>query len=190
MAGRTAARPVITRMIVAPHKVEQWIVQPRLREIQKDWIDAVQGPKSTLAQPPRGFAGRLVDDWDTQGKLLLAALLKDAQNVARLADDESRQRIDEREHAIRARLFRRRNVRIQYPQRFAVGPVSLSVAIILQRKRAIIVERRAPEHRAMTHHAVPCAGHFAGVTGAARLLRHAQVTWVDELDELRRLVIQ
>ena len=58
---------------------------------------------------------------------------------ARLADGKTRWRFDERQHTVQARFFRRGRVGIDEPQRLAVRPISLPEAVVLQRKRAIII---------------------------------------------------
>ena len=55
---------------------------------------------------------------------------------------------------------------------------------------AIVVERRAPEHRAVVHHAVIDVAHDFAVAKAAGLLRDAQIAGIHEADEFRRFVIE
>ena len=68
--------------------------------------------------------------------------------------------------------------------RIAVGAVALAEAWGLQRERTVVVERRAPQHGAVGHHAGLDFSDFGGVAaaGAAGLLRDAQVARVDEAD--------
>ena len=65
---------------------------------------------------------------------------------------------------------------------FAVGAVALAEARSLQRERAVVVERRAPQHGAVGHHAGLDFSDFGGVTaaGAAGFVGDAQVAGVDE----------
>ena len=190
VAGRAAARPVIARMIVRPHEVQQRIVQPRLLQIEQHRINAVERAETAFRQTTQRLAGRLERIRVAELKLLLAATLEDAQQIARLADGEARQRIDEGKNAVGARHFwRDRNGTFQ-TQRHAIETVSLAEAIILRGIRAVVVERGAPQHRAMPHHAVPDVAHDLAVTGAARLFRHAQIAGVHELDELGGLMIE
>ena len=79
---------------------------------------------------------------------------------------------------------------VDQPQRRAIRAVGLAEAVILQVNAAVVVERRAPEHRAVVHHAVIDVANDLAVAKAAGLLRHAQIAGIDEPDELGRLVVE
>ena len=102
-------------------------------------------------------------------QLFLAAFFEDAQNIARLAQVETRQRIEERQNAVDLRVFGVTGVWIDQAQWRAVRAVGLAEAIILEVERAVVVESRAPEHRAMIHHAVVDIAHDFAVAKAAGL---------------------
>ena len=79
---------------------------------------------------------------------------------------------------------------IDQAQRRAIGAVGLTEAIILQIEAAVVVERGAPQHRAVVHHAVIDVADDLAVAKAAGLLRHAQIAGIDEANELGRFVIE
>ena len=190
VARGAAARTVIARMIVAAHEVEERIVQAHLLQIQHDGIGAVQRAEAAFTEAARGFAGRFADGRDAELELLFTAALEDAEQVARLRDVPLRQRIEERQHAEFARVLGRDGRRRVEAQRLAAGSVGLAVTRGFEGHRAVVVERRAPEHRAVAHHRVADVARFFFVAGAAGFLRDAQVAGIHELHELGRLVIQ
>src|SRR5580765_2559540 len=59
VTGRAAAGAIVTRMIVRSQETEQGIVQARLLQVQKNWIDAVERAQATLGQPAQRPSGRL-----------------------------------------------------------------------------------------------------------------------------------
>ena len=123
-------------------------------------------------------------------QLLFAAFLEDAQDVSRLAQIETRQRIEERQNAVQLRVLRRDRRVIDQAQRRAVRAVGLAEAIVLQVEAAIVVERRAPQHRAVVHHAVIDVANDFAMAKSAGLLRDAQIAGIDEANELGRFVIE
>ena len=58
---------------------------------------------------------------------------------------------------------------IDEAERRAVRAVGLAEAIILQIEGAIVIKRRAPQHRAVIHHAVIDVANDFAVAKAARL---------------------
>ncbi len=74
----------------------------------------------------------------------------------------------------------------------AVHAVAFAEAGRLERNRAVVVERRAPEHRAMGHHALADLKDLVGVAvgGAAAQVGDPQVAGVHEASEFGRFVIQ
>src|SRR5439155_2982854 len=139
-----------------------------------------------LGQAALRFTGRFKRIRAAELKLFLAAALEDAQNVARLAQRKARQRIEERQDALLPRHFRRQRNRAFQTQRYAVQSVSLAETIILMRVTAVVVKRRAPEHRAVAHHAVADVAHDFTMTETACLVGDAQIAGVHELNELSR----
>ena len=88
-------------MIVRAQKAEQRIVQPRFLQTEENRIGAVERAESALGQTALRFAGRFVDCGKSQScNCFASALFENAQNVSRLAQVETRQRIDERQDAV------------------------------------------------------------------------------------------
>ena len=165
-------------------------MQPRFLQTEKDGIDAIQGAEAALGQAAERFAGRFVGGREAELQLFFAALFENAQDVSRLAQIETRERIKKRKDAVQLRVVGCDRRVIDQAERHAVGAVGLAEAIILQVEAAVIVERRAPEHRAVIHHAVIDVADDLVVAEAAGLFRHAQVARIHEADELGRLVIE
>ena len=190
VAGRATAAAIIAGMIIRTHEAEHRIVQARLLQVQENGVNAVQRAESALGQTAKRPSRRFGCRRDAELKLLFPAAFEDAEDVAWLRDWKLRERFEKGEHAVRSRFLRRRNVGIEKFERLAVHTVSLAEAIIFQRIRAIVVERRAPKHRAVVHHAQPNVVNGFLVARAAGDVRDAQIAGVDEADELGRLVVQ
>ncbi len=165
-------------------------MQPRFLNPEENRVGAIERAETALGEAAQWFARRFGHGGDAELQGLLAAFLEDAQRVARLAEIETRQRLEEREDAVHSRIFRRHRRVVIQPQRRARRAVSLAEDVILLVEPAVVIKRRAPEHRAMVHHAVLHVAHDLAVTQPARFLRHAQIARVHETNELRRLVIQ
>ena len=65
---------------------------------------SVPSPRSDKRRA--GLTGRLVDCRNAELQLLLAAFFENAQNVARIAQVEARQRLEERENAVHLACLR------------------------------------------------------------------------------------
>ncbi len=165
-------------------------MQPGLLQVEKHRVDAVERAQAAVGQPPRRMARLLLGIGNAQRKLLLAAFFENPQNVAGLAERKLRERVERRQDAMQPRVLGRDGRGIDQAQRRAVRPVGLAVAVIFEGHRAVVVERRAPEHRAVVHHAVPDMVHGFLVAQTASLLRNAQVAGIDEADEFGGLVVQ
>src|SRR6267143_4158640 len=107
MTGRATARAIIARMIVRSEKPEQRIVQPGFLQTKKNRVGAIERAESPLGQTIPRPAVRLFTGWKSELRLLFAAFLEDAQNVSRVAQVETRQRLDEGQNAALARVFGR-----------------------------------------------------------------------------------
>src|SRR6185312_2392447 len=79
-------------------------------------------------------------------------------------------------------LLRRGRREGEQSLRGAIGAVALAKAWRLQRERAVVVERRAPQHGTVGHHAGLDFSYFRGVAtaGAAGFVGDAQVSRVDD----------
>ena len=114
-------------------------MQARFLQTEKNRIGAIERAESALGQTIPRPSVRLFTGWKSELQLLFAAFLEDAQNVSRIAQVETRQRLDEREDAVVARVLGRDRGVIHQPKRRAVCGVSLAEAIILQIKCAVII---------------------------------------------------
>ena len=164
-------------------------MQPRLLQIEKHRVNAIERAETSLGEAAGGLARFFERIGISQLQLFFPSPLEDAQNVARLGGRKSRQRINERQNTVSHRHFWSDRHRTFQTQWNAVQSVSLPEAIILGGISAVVVESSPPKHRAMPHHAVADILHDLGMTEAARLLRHAQVPWVHKLYEIGRLMI-
>src|SRR5262245_57913580 len=137
-------------MIVRSHEIEQRIMEPRLLQVEKNRVDAIQRSEPALGKSAQRFAGRFKGVWVAELQLLFTAAFEDAEDVAWLADGESGQGVNERQDAMQPRHFRRVWNRAFQPERRAVETIGLAELVILCRVSAIVVERGAPEHRSMS----------------------------------------
>src|SRR6185503_7662326 len=78
---------------------------------------------------------------------------------------------------------------LQQCLRLAVFAVALAEARVFQMETAVVVKRRAPEHRAMRHHAARYVARFDFMTTAARLRGDAQIARVEEPHKLPTLEV-
>src|SRR4030095_3738016 len=113
-----------------------------------------------------------------------------AQDVPRLTGCESWQRIEEGEKAVPPGIFGGDRLRRYKPQGRSVRAVGLAIAVILVGYAAIVVEGRAPKHRAVVHHAERHVAHRLGMTKPARPFRDSKVTRIHKPDKLRRFVVE
>src|SRR5207302_10818481 len=74
--------------------------------------------------------------------------------------------------------------------RRAAAAELLTETISLKIESAVVVEGRAPQHRAVIHHAVMDVVHDLTVTKSARLLSDTQIAGIHETNELGRFVIE
>src|SRR5207244_1107481 len=108
---------------------------------------------------------------------LAPAKLKRAQDVAHLGHLPARDRVKVGENAFLLRLFGGWLWSGLQSLRLTIRPVAFAESVILEREPSVIVERRAPEHRARRHHALTNRVHIAEMTFrcATAQLRHTQV---------------
>ncbi len=177
-------------MIVGAEEIERRIEEPRLVQADEDRIGAVLRPESAIAEPRSRAARSFFPLGDADFRTKSAAALEDAQDVARLADLESRQRIEIRDDAaIDDFALGRRRVRLN-PLRRAGHAVAFAVMRILGGNRAVVVKRGTPQHAAVGHHALADFEHLSLMAEPAAHVRHAEIARIDESDELGRLVVQ
>lgn len=159
-------------------------------QTEEDGVGAIERAEPALRQTISWSAIGLIARRKSKLQLFFAALFEDAQDVSRITQIETRQGLNERQNAIEVRIRGRDLSIVDEAKWRAVCAISLAEAIILQIKCAIIIKSRAPQHRAMIHHAVIDVANDFAVAKTARLLRDAQIAGIDKADELRRFVVQ
>src|SRR5207253_3663394 len=179
-------------MVVSAEKIERRIEQPRFLYSQIDGISSLIGAKTARAQALVGFARVFIFIRIANFQSALPSSLENAQHVPWLRDLPARQRIEKSQQSLTAPLFSGRRGRLNQCLRSAGLVVAFAKPRVLHREVAVVVERGAPEHAAMGHHA---AGHvfrlrLMAAAVATRLLRHADVTRVNEADKLPTLARQ
>src|SRR5436190_1864656 len=184
MAGGAAAAAIVAGLIVRTGEREQRIEQARLLQPEEHGIHAELSPEAAIAQldlgPPRIILAHRIA-WLA---LFAAAALEHAQHVTRLRDFPPLERVEVWKDACARGFFCGGRRPGQQPLRRAVAAVTFPEARVLVRIRAVVVERRLPEHGAVRHHARSDALHFGGMAAAARAIRHAEIAGIDELNVL------
>src|SRR5262249_16904597 len=147
-------RTVIAGVIVGTQKVKRRVEQARLLQPQHRWIGTIFRSQAAVAETSSWFAGVLVAFGDADLGTEAAAPLEDAQDVARLTDLETWQRIEKGHNPFAAQfVFAGRRYGLQalgYP----VHAVALAVACPFVRDRAVVIQGRTPQHAAVGHHAL------------------------------------
>ena len=167
VAGAAAAGAIVPGMIVGAEERERRVEQPGALETLEDRVRARERAVAAEAEP-------------------VVTPLEDAQHVARLRDLEPRQGHERREHALHARRLESRLRDGLEPLRAAVRRVALAEVRVFQGERTVVVQRCAPEHRAVGHHALTHTSDLGRVAAAraAGLVRHPEVARVHEADEV------
>jgi hypothetical protein len=145
---RAAAGTVVAGMVVGAHQGGQRIEQARLLQSQEHRVGTQHRPKPARAELDFGQTGQIgFREGVAHFRLLPAPALEDAQDVARLRDFPPGQRRDERDDA--AILPFGRRWRLEGHQRLgrAVLVVAFPPPGVFVGVRAIVVERRSPQHR-------------------------------------------
>ena len=190
VARCAAAGPVIARVIVGAEKVQRRIEQPRLLQANEDRVGAVQRPQAAVAQTLPRLAVELQCFGNPDLGSKPAAPLEDAQDVSRLAVLEPRQRIEERQDSLLRGLFRSRGGNGLQPLRCPVHRIAFAIPRPLVGNSTVVIERRPPQHAAVSHHALAHFECLTRMTDAAAQMGHAQVTGIHEADEFRTFAVE
>ncbi len=182
----------VAGVVVGAEHVQRRVQQARLLQSQEDRVGAQERAEPADRELVVRAAlldggGRRVPDLRHR----LAAPLEHAQDVARLRDLPARQRTERREDALRPRLVvGRRGIRAGH-RRKPVARVELAERHVLERVRAVVVQRRAPQHRPVPHHGRRDVADLLRVAllGPAGLAGDPQVARVHEAHELRALAL-
>src|ERR1700675_2038618 len=172
VTGAAAAGTVVARLIVRAGKREQRIEQARLLQTQEHRIGPQLSPEPALAEfdlrLPRIFLRIGITDLGPPP----ASTLEHPQDVTRLRDLPALKRIEIRQYAFLLDFFRRRSWERHESLRLPIDAVTLAKMRSLERIRAVVVKRCAPQHGAMRHHAGLHFSHFGRMAAryTARLL--------------------
>ena len=174
-----------------PRKFSVGSKQPRFCKTDEHRIGAVFGAQAAIAESRARFAGIFffVGNADFGG-VEAAATFENSQDVAGLRNFVTQQWIEIRHDALGERFLRRRRRHGLQSLRRAVHAVAFAEACLFERHGAVVVQRRAPQHAAVRHHAVADFQHFLGMAVTATDVGHAQIAGIDKANELWRFVIQ
>src|SRR5262249_34059541 len=176
-------------MIIRAGKIERRIEQSCLLQSKKYGIGALCSAEATSAQSLVGLAGIFFFIGQANFEPSLAAALKNAQDISRLRNLPTRNRIKQAEKTFDSSLCFR--ARLQQCLRCARFAVTFSVARIFQRETAVVIERGAPEHRAVRHHAARDVLRLRFMTpgGRARFPNYTQISRVHEAHKFPTLAL-
>ena len=189
---RATARPIIAGVIVGAEEVERRVEQTSLLQPNENRVGAVLSTESAIAQTCSRTARFFACFRNTDFRTKASAPFKDAENVAGLSDLKARQRIEERDDPFVFHLVLSRRGNGLQTLRRAVHGIALAELSTLLGEAAVVVERRLPEHRPVSHHALANFEYFARMTAgrAATDVSNPQVARIDEANEFRPLVIE
>src|SRR5262245_54266496 len=177
-------------MVVGAQKIECGIEKPRLEQADIHRVGAILRTQAPGAESSARLAGFLEPFRNTDFGAEAASPLEDSQQVSRLRDLEARQRIEVGQHALDSLLvFGGWRPGLNSLGR-AVHAVAFAEPRPLEWKRAVVVQRSAPEHAAVRHHAQAILQHLALVARAARDMCNPQIAGIHEADELGCFVVQ
>src|SRR5271166_4279798 len=162
-------------MIVGARQGHDGIKEARFLKTEKNGIGAVFRAEAAATELIVGLAGIVFATRIAELGLFAAAALEDAQDIAGLGDFPAIQWFKFGDDALGARFFgQRRRIRFD-GLRFAVAIVAFAEAGVLHRVPAIVVQRGAPQHSGVGHHAGGNGAGFGGVAagGAAGFRRDA-----------------
>ena len=169
------------------------IVQPRLVQVDQRRADAQAGSRSAVGEADVGLArlvqGVGVADVREHRRLKRAAALEGAEVLPRLRDFPAGEGVEEGEAATGDLLRGERGHRLDLG-RPAGRAVALPQEGGLLSKDAVGVGGGAKEDRGGGHRALEHPVDLLLMAGAAGLLGHPQVPWIDEADEFGGLLEQ
>src|ERR1700686_3464870 len=171
-------------MIVRAGKRHDGVEKSRLLEAEKNGVGAKLGAEAAFAKLVVRLAGIFFAIGIADFRFFAAAAFENAQDVSGLGSFPSEQRIEFGNHAPGAGFFGRGPGRSLNRLRFAATIVALAEARVFYGIAAVVVERCAPEHSGVGHHAGGDGARFEGVTAgrATGFGCDAEITRIDELD--------
>src|SRR5713226_4344274 len=181
---RTPAAAIVAWMIVGARKRHDRIEQSRFLQPEENGIGTQSRSKAAVAE----FIVRLAGIFFARGiadfGFLPSAAFKNAKHVARLRSLPAKERIKFGNHAFGAGFFRRglwRRLDRLWPP---IAIVAFPEARVFRRISAIVVQRRAPKHPRVRHHAGGNGPRLRCVaTGrAARFWSDAKIARIHKFD--------
>ena len=188
VACRASARAIVAGLVVGAEQIERRIHQPCLLKTDEYRVRTIQRAKAAVAEAACRASRLFVGIRHADAERRAPAALEDPQDVARRRHFPSEQWLEKGKDALSLLLARGRRYSRACGSRLALLRVELTETRRLERHRSVVVERGAPEHRAVRHHAAPDGVHFLRVAWHARLVHHAQVAGIHKTDKLRRLL--
>ena len=164
MASRAATGAIVAGMIVRARKRHDGVEQARFLEAEKNGVGAQPGAEAAFAELVVRLAGIFFAIGIADFRLLAAATFENAQDVSGLGSFPSEQRIELGNHAPGAGFFGRGPGRSLNRLRFAATIVALAEVCVFCGIAAVVVERCAPEHPGVGHHAGSDGPGIGGVT--------------------------
>src|ERR1700734_3990271 len=153
VTGSAAAAAIIAGLVIGAGQRKQRIEQACFLQAEKYGISAQKCAKAALAELVVGPAGLVLAIWIADFTFFFSAAFENPQDVFGLRNFPAFQRRQLRDDAFRARLLGRGRGYGADRLRQAVGGIALAEARVLQRERTVVVERRAPQHSTVRHHA-------------------------------------
>ena len=154
VARGAATRAIVAGMIVGDGHRHDGIDEARFLETQENGIGAQLASKATVAQFVVGLAGRLVFFRIADFAFFLAAAFEDAENVAGLRNLPAEKWFELRKNTFGACFLWRWRGNGFERLRLTVAVVAFAEASVFGWVAAVVVERGAPQHSGVRHHAV------------------------------------
>ena len=185
VAGGAAAGAIVAGMVVGAGQGHDGIEQARFLQAEENGIGAQFGAEAAIAELVVGLAGILLRGRDCRFRLFCGRRVRRRAERCRAAKFPSARA----DRVAGGRPWSRSffgvgggNVFMRL--RLAVAVVAFAEAGVLVRVAAVVVERGAPEHAGVGHHAGGDSADFVGVAvgGAAGFGGDAEIAGVDEFD--------
>ena len=192
VARRTPTGTVVPRMVVGPHEVERGIQQAGFLQPDENGVGPIRSSQSAITQTSAWLAGFLESFGDPDIGYETSSGFENPQNVAGLADLKSRQWFQVWQNPLLRRFLRSRCGDRLQPLWRAVHAVALAIAWPLVGNRTVVVQRRAPQHATVSHHAFLDRQRLLRMATrcATAQMSHPQIAGVYKANELRTLVIE
>jgi hypothetical protein len=139
MTGRAATGAVISGLVVGTGKRKHGIHEPRFLQTEEDRVGSKTGAEAAIGELEIGLTGHVLSVWIANLTALLAATLKDAEQVARLGILPPLQRVKVWKDSLTTRLLGCRRWECAQTFRLTLLIVGLPEVRILERKRSIVI---------------------------------------------------